>query len=83
VPQAEKPTDGLTKAQEDALEWFARHGGDGMFTRGHVLLAQGEIGPHMRATWNKLAEKGFVQFYQNKKRLRLTEKGKQATEKMG
>jgi hypothetical protein len=82
VPQAEKPTDGLTKDQRAALTWFARHGGDGMFARGHVLLAQGETAPVMRATWNKLATEGFVAFYANKKRLRLTEKGKQAAERM-
>jgi hypothetical protein len=84
VPQAEKPTDRLTKDQEAALKWFARHGGDGVFQfQSKALLAQGKYGPVLRVTWRKIAEKGFVEFYANKKRLRLTEKGKLATEKMG
>jgi hypothetical protein len=60
-PQAMRPQ--LTKAQRDALLWFAEHNGDGVFDRSGVLLAAGELAPVMRSTWNKLAAVGLVEFY--------------------
>jgi DNA-binding MarR family transcriptional regulator len=61
----------LTEAQRAALRWLREHNGDGVFDVNHVLLAAGENAPVMRSTWNKLSEAGFVEFYQDRKRLRL------------
>lgn len=57
----------LTKAQSDALKWFREHGGDGMFDNNGVLLAQGELAPHSRSTWNALDRAGLIQFYGGKR----------------
>lgn len=45
----------MTKAQKAALKWFHNRGGDGMFNKGQVLLARGELAAVKRATWNALA----------------------------
>lgn len=70
----------LTAAQADALKWLREHGGDGMFDVNGVLLAQGELAPVRRITWNRLAAIGLVQFYGGKRdggrgrgRMRLVE----------
>ncbi len=46
----------LTNAQRAAVKWFHNRGGDGMFTKGQVLLARGELAGTTRATWNVLAK---------------------------
>lgn len=44
----------LTKAQSAALRWLHNRGGDGMFNKGQVLLARGDLAAVTRATWNAL-----------------------------
>lgn len=53
----------LTRSQRDALLWLEAHGGDGIFARGCVLLAAGEIAPFNRVTWNRLRDHGLVEMY--------------------
>lgn len=53
----------LTASQREALEWFAKHNGDGCFDKNGVLLAAGESAPFMRSTWNALRDAGHVEFY--------------------
>lgn len=66
-----------TKAQMAALKWLAEHGGDGVFAgRGGTLLAQGEIAPVMRGTWNRLTALDLTEF--EGRRIRLTDAGKAA-----
>lgn len=65
----------LTKAQKDALRWLLDHNGDGGFDKHNVLVAGGEKAPIMRSTWNALAVNELVEFYMNKRRLRLTQAG--------
>jgi hypothetical protein len=61
----------LTEAQRAALRWLKEHNGDGVFDVNRVLLAAGESAPVMFTTWKRLSEAGFVEFYQDRKRLRL------------
>lgn len=53
----------MSRAQAEALEWLAERGGDGCFTKCGCVLAQGDIAPHERKTWNALAALGRVKFY--------------------
>lgn len=66
----------MTAAQKNALKWFRRHNGDGVFDRYNVLVAAGERAPICRSTWNRLEQLGFVEFYgghNGRRRLRLRE----------
>ena len=69
----------LTKAQRAAVKWLYNRGGDGMFTKGQVLLARGELAAVNRATWNSLEKAGppLIQYSEGKgyKRVRITEAG--------
>lgn len=65
-----------TRAMRSALLWLRRRNGDGMFAKDGVLLAGGERAPIMRSTWNLLCGAGFVEEYQGRSRLRVTEAGK-------
>lgn len=72
----------LTKAQREALDWLRERGGDGMFNIHGVLLAAGELAPHVRSTWNALEASGLVEHYRpngakGRGRLRLTALGRQ------
>ncbi len=53
----------MTQAQKDALKWLSDHGGDGVFTYGGRLLAQGEIAPHTSRTWKALVDAGKCEQY--------------------
>lgn len=53
----------LTRRQQQALNWLAKRGGDGIWDVHGVLLAMGESAPFMRSTWNALASAGKVEFY--------------------
>ena len=53
----------VTAAQERALKWLADRGGDGVFDRHGVALAQGDSAPFERKTWNALRDAGRIQFY--------------------
>jgi hypothetical protein len=53
----------LTKAQRTALDWLRARGGDGCFTRHGVALAQGDLAPVERVTWNALRDAGLIEFY--------------------
>jgi hypothetical protein len=64
----------LTTAQKRALQWLSSHNGDGIFDQHNVLLAAGERGPFMKATWNFLTKMGLLQTY-NLKRVRITPEG--------
>jgi hypothetical protein len=57
----------------ECLEWFRKHNGDGVFINGgRVVLAGGETGPFMRATWYRLIARGMIERYGNgNKRIRI------------
>lgn len=62
----------MTEAQHNAVKWLREHNGDGHFGgRGGTLMAAGEIAPFMRSTWNALEKLGAVEFYQERRRIRL------------
>jgi hypothetical protein len=65
----------LTGAQQRALRWLYNRTGSGMFTRGQVLLANGELAGVMRATWNALRDAKMVAIAA--KRVDITETGEQ------
>lgn len=52
-----------TKAQDVALRWLRDRGGDGVFDRNGIALAQGDTAPVERKTWNALRDAGKVEFY--------------------
>lgn len=52
-----------TKAQEAALRWLRDRGGDGVFDRNGIALAQGDTAPVERKTWNALRDAGKIEFY--------------------
>lgn len=64
------------RSQQAALKWLINRNGDGVFDRCQVLVAAGERAPVMRATWNKLEGLGLVEFYLNRRRLRVTAAGR-------
>jgi hypothetical protein len=57
----------MTKAEQQALEWLRERGGDAAIARtkagGNQIMAQGEVAPFMRSTWNSLANQGLLEFY--------------------
>jgi hypothetical protein len=53
----------MTKSQDAAYRWLKERGGDGCFNRHGVALAQGELAPFTRMTWNGLRDLGLVEFY--------------------
>lgn len=61
----------LTTSQVVALKWLMERNGDGLFDRSGCLVAGGERAPVMRSTWNKLSDQGHVEFYLDRKRLRV------------
>lgn len=66
----------MTPAQKSALKWLRNRNGDGVFEKNRqVLVAGGERAPICRATWNRLGEQGMVEFYMDKRRLRVTAAG--------
>ncbi|RWO90901.1 hypothetical protein [Mesorhizobium sp.] len=68
----------IPSSQLAALKWLRNRNGDGVFDRNHVLVAGGERAPVMRATWNKLEVADLVEFYHDRRRLRVTDAGKLA-----
>ncbi len=70
----------LTPAQKRALEWLRKRGGDGVFDKSRVLVAQGErvdysnsvdefgepMEGFMYSTWLGLEKAGKVEFYGGK-----------------
>ena len=64
-----------TKAQLSALKWLANRNADGVFDKHNILMAGGERAPVMRGTWNALEALGLVEFYLNRRRLRISEAG--------
>lgn len=65
-----------TRSQLGALKWLINRRGDGGFGRNSVLLAGGDFAPVMRATWNRLETHGLIEFYQKRRRVRVTDKGR-------
>jgi hypothetical protein len=59
-----------------ALKWLRNRNGDGVFDRNQVLVASGERAPVMRSTWNKLADAGAVEFYHDRRRVRVSDAGR-------
>lgn len=60
-----------------ALKWLRNRSGDGVFEKNHqVLVAAGERAPIMRSTWARLAESELVEFYQDRRRVRVTDAGR-------
>lgn len=53
----------LSKPQVEALDWLTKRGGDGMFNMYGLVLAMGQVAPHMRSTWNALRDARKVEFY--------------------
>lgn len=73
----------LTAAQRAALTWLDKRGGDGVFDRFGVALAQGETAPVERKTWNALRDQGLIEFYDGRAsggtgygRLRVVKRGR-------
>lgn len=66
----------LTGSQKSALLWLRNRGCDGVFDKTNVLIAAGERAGVVRATWNALAANGLLEFYANRRRVRVTEIGK-------
>ncbi|RUU29738.1 hypothetical protein [Mesorhizobium sp. M6A.T.Ce.TU.016.01.1.1] len=58
-----------------ALKWLRNRNGDGVFDRNQVLVAACERAPVMRSTWNKLQAAELVEFYMERRRLRVTQAG--------
>jgi len=66
----------VTQSHLAALKWLRNRNADGVFERNNsVVLAAGDRAPVMRSTWNKLAEAGLVEFYLERRRVRVTEAG--------
>lgn len=65
-----------TEANLSALLWLKNRNGDGVFDRNQVLTAAGERAPYMRGTWTALERHEMVEFYQGRRRVRLTAFGK-------
>lgn len=63
----------LKASARSALRWLAEHNSDGCFDKTRVLLAAGERAPFMYATWKYLEDAGAVEFYQDRKRVRIRE----------
>ena len=68
--------------QKRALTWLRQRGGDAIFDKNGVAIAQGETAPVYRSTWNALRDRGLLEFYGGRRqggkgfgRLRLTEAG--------
>ena len=66
----------LSQTLKEACLWLRNRNGDGGFDRNQVLLAGGDHAPFNRSTWNKLEAAGLAEFYQSRRRIRLTEKGR-------
>ncbi|MCA0027364.1 MULTISPECIES: hypothetical protein [unclassified Mesorhizobium] len=66
----------MSAAMLAALKWLRNRNGDGVFDRNQVLVSACERAPVMRATWNKLEAAGAVEFYLDRRRLRVTEAGR-------
>ena len=67
----------MTEAERDAVKWLDDRGGDAVFDKHGVALAAGETAPVRRSTWNKLRDRGLIEFYgggpgKGRGRLRLT-----------
>ena len=68
-------TEAPTRNQRAALKWLKNRGGDGVFDKTNVLIAGGERAGVMRSTWNTLEALGLVEFYLNRRRVKLTVDG--------
>jgi hypothetical protein len=66
----------ITEAGLSALLWLRNRNSDGVFDRNQVLVAGGEKAPVMRGTWTKLEKVGAVEFYHDRRRVRVTDFGK-------
>ena len=74
----------ITKAMRAAVKWLKERGSDASVASvkggGRVYLAQGEHGPFLSVTANKLCEAGLAEYYEfggkPRGRLRLTEAGR-------
>lgn len=53
----------MTDAQQQAFKWLKERGGDGLFDKNGVVMAQGELAPIERKTWNALRDLGLIEFY--------------------
>lgn len=65
----------MSPAQKSALKWLRNRNGDGVFDKHQVLTASGERAPVVRSTWNKLADAGMIEFYMNRRRIKVTDAG--------
>ncbi|MER8556111.1 hypothetical protein NKH37_28825 [Mesorhizobium sp. M1217] len=65
----------MSTAMLAALKWLRNRNGDGVFDRNQVLVAGGDRAPVMRATWNKLEARGLIEFYLDRRRVRVTQAG--------
>ncbi|MBZ9807668.1 hypothetical protein [Mesorhizobium sp. ESP-6-2] len=64
-----------TSAMLSALLWLRNRNGDGVFDRNQILVAGGQRAPYMRGTWTKLAAEEMVEFYHDRRRVRVTDFG--------
>jgi hypothetical protein len=77
VAASSEPPAGASESMLRALLWLRNRSGDGLFDRNGILVAGGERAGVMRATWNKLRDLGLVEFYLDRRRLRVTPYGRQ------
>lgn len=62
----------LTRAEHEALTWLFDRNSSGVFTKTNQVLAGGDIGPFMRATWNRLEGMGLIAFVKMKNNKRIS-----------
>lgn len=65
-----------TNAQLSALLWLRNRNGDGVFDRNQVLTAAGQRAPYMRGTWSALERAEMVEFYHDRRRVRVSDFGR-------
>jgi len=70
----------ITDPMRGAAKWLAEHNGDGHVERWGTIVAAGERAPIMVATWKRLQQLGFVEYY-GRKRIRLTDSGKELADR--
>lgn len=61
----------MSESTRNALQWLKDHNGDGVFMRGNVVLAAGEVAPFRWVTWKSLIAEGKCEAYQVGKSRRI------------
>ena len=75
-------TKSITVAQNRLLEWFYRHGGDGVYDKKRRIIARGERGSFEPTTISGLKVQGYAEDYDGSSRVRLTDRGNRLGERI-